>query len=308
MKKPALILLACILLAAGCTPANQLSDAEMATMVAQALTQFPTNTATEPPAAPPTALPTATAEPSATPTAEPSNTPLPSETPVILPGDTPAAGATPESPPLPTSTYAPDDPLTRLGPATSVDPMENSANWVWPTTNSTFSTIEFKDGAMWIKSLGTDAAWQLSAAREMTDFYLEMVARLESCSKTDSYGMMVRVPVLYEANRGYLYGLTCDGQYYLKIWDGLVAPKGKMTSLVSNTSHPAIQPGGLQFNRIGLMAVGNNLRLYANGVLLQEIQDSTFPKGYAGVFINQDFTPGLTMRVDMMSYWENPAP
>jgi hypothetical protein len=81
-----------------------------------------------------------------------------------------------------------------------------------------------------------------------------------------------------------------------------------MTNLIPLTANPAIISGPLQFNRMGVMAIGSNLRLYANGVLVGQITDTTYASGYAGAFINQNNTPDMKMQVDMMSYWKDPAP
>jgi len=73
------------------------------------------------------------------------------------------------------------------------------------------------------------------------------------------------VLVVTEADRGYLFGISCDGQYSLRKWDGKAGDKGVMTVLVNWTASPSIQAGSNKTNTIGFMAVGDRLILYANG-------------------------------------------
>jgi hypothetical protein len=318
MRKLVLAFAFLLITAAGCSPRGP-SDADMATRVAQILTTFPTSTPnpvlnpTLPPVAtspvqPPTTAPTVTEQPTAT--LPPTEPPLPSETPVPsltpLPSATPTITAT--ATPTAVVTLVPGDPVGRLGPATSTDPMDSPDTWLWPLGASEFTDMQFKNGAMLVTALKDVSGWRLEASRTLDNFYMEMAARLEKCSGSDSYGIIYRVPSLKEADQGYLFGFTCDGRYYLKSWDGKVQPEGQMTTLIRPTTSSAIQPGALVFNRLGVMAIGSRMILYANGVLLTEINDSKYSKGYWGVFINQDNTPNMVLRVDQMSYWENPKP
>lgn len=318
MKKVLPLIISLIVLA-GCFPSNQqLSDTDMATRVAQILTSYPTNTldpnlapsplpvepistvtplleATLTPSLTPTEIPTETPEPTATET----QTPEPSETP------TPATSATE---PQVAFTAPATDPVSRLGNPTSTDPMDSAAVWNWTVGPSPFTSLEFKDGVMLMKGLTDVSGWRLANTKNLDNVYIEMAARLDKCSGSDNYGLIFRVPVLSEADRGYLFGFTCDGKYYLRKWDGKVAPDGQMTTLIRPKASSAIQTGDGVFNRMGVMAVGDRLILYANGALLEEYRDSTFSGGYFGVFVNMDNTPNLTVRVDQMSYWLNPTP
>jgi hypothetical protein len=319
MKKVLPFLIVLILLS-GCFPSGQVSDAEMATRVAQILTSYPTNTvnpalAPSPMSVEPfnTSLPALaqTAEDTGTPTSAPTETPLPTatETPAAVPTDTPALPtSTIAVTPVAAFTAAPGDPVARLGNPTSSDPMDNAAVWNWTVGPSQFNNIDFRDGALLLTANSDISGWRLAGTESLDNVYIEMVAGLDKCAASDNYGIIFRVPVLREADRGYLFGFTCDGKYYLKMWDGKVSPDGKMTTLISPTRNAAIQPGSHVFNRMGVMAVGNRLLLYANGAYLAEFQDSLYPGGYFGVFVNQDYTPLLTLRVDQMGYWKNPSP
>lgn len=319
MKK-ALPLIVVFLYLTGCLPSRQASDADMATRVAQILTSHPTDTVdpnlapspipVEPfSTTPPLLEPTATASPVPTRTATETLVPTATETPTAAPSETPAGPtATQTAPPAPAFTAPATDPVGRLSSPTSIDPMDNPTTWNWTVGPSQYTNLEFKDGAMFLTATTEISGWRLAGTESLENVYIEMAARLEKCTGSDNYGIIFRVPVLKEADRGYLFGFTCDGKYYLKLWDGKIAPEGKMTTLISPKKSSAIQPGSAVFNRLGIMTVGNRLILYANGALLEEYRDNTFANGYFGVFINQDNTPNMTLLVDQMSYWKNPTP
>ena len=111
------------------------------------------------------------------------------------------------------------------------------------------------------------------------NFYLETVVQTpDVCDANDRFGLLFRAPDNF---RGYLFGLTCDGRYYLNVYDG-----DKTTELVRPASSPAIMTGNGQTNRIGVMAFGSKYILYANGYYLDQVYDYTFPaSGKLGYFV-----------------------
>jgi hypothetical protein len=58
---------------------------------------------------------------------------------------------------------------------------------------------------------------------------------------------------------------------------------------------------------MGLMADGDRLVLYANGVQLREVEDDTYDEpGSFGVFVGARQTEDFKIRVNEIAYWENP--
>ena len=229
------------------------------------------------------------------PTTLPTLTSMPTES--IAPTDQFTPTATLE----PTATFGPDDPRYSFGTPTWSDSMANSNNW--PTGDNTYSSIAFKNGEMLLTSLTTSYGWRLSTtAGVLSNFYLEMTARFDSCSGSDSMGLFFRVPDQALADRGYLFGLTCDGQYYLKRWDATVnAPTGTMYNLSMPHATTAYLPN--QLNRIGVLAANDNIKLYINGVMVNEVADDVWTQGYFGVFVKGTNTPNLLIHVTNVSYW-----
>ncbi len=265
---------------------------ELATRVSGTLTALPPAiplpTAIEPAGPSPTGLP---AETEAAPT--PTETPAASATP--LPSLTPTASPTPPV----TRTLPADDPRSTLGNPTWRDEFVTGANW--PLAEDRFTRAQVADGELVLTGLTTTDGWRLSWP-VVKDFYLEMTVETGTCAGSDHYGLIARVPDLNAANRGYLFGVTCDGRYSLRAWDGEA-----MTNLVRATPAASIQTGSEQVNRVGLLASGDQLILYVNGVRLTEIEDSTYAEeGSFGLFVGARQTSNFTIHVSEIAYWENP--
>ncbi|HTX80103.1 MAG TPA: family 16 glycoside hydrolase [Longilinea sp.] len=302
-----LVLVMAFILGACSSNGGSASDQDVQTRVAAILTQnapaitetlIPSPTSFLTTVAPTVALasetPTVTPTPGE-PTTLPTLTPKPTES--LVPTD--EFTATPTN--APTATFAPDDPRYALGTPTWSDSMANSNNW--PTGDNDYSSITFKNGEMLLTGLTTSYGWRLSTtAGVLSNFYLEMTARFDSCNGTDSMGLFFRVPDQAMADRGYLFGLQCNGQYYLKRWDATIdAPTGTMYNLSMPHATDAYLPNEL--NRIGVLAAGNNIKLYINGVLVNEVANDVWTTGYFGVFVKGTETSNLLIHVTNVSYW-----
>jgi hypothetical protein len=291
-----LILLASILLSAcstTSTPAPLPTVDLVGTIVAQTLAAQPTpvEMATSLPTEPPV-LPTPSPTPEPTPTQEPSPTPEPSPTNIPTASPVPATA-------IPAGT----DPRAQLGAPTFTDNMKTST--YWSTGADDFTDAAFRDDSLYITALtGTDG-WRLATMpTSLVNFYAEVSGAFEACSGSDHFGLIVRVPERSPADRGYLFGISCDGKYTFIEWDGSVEPTGLWTSHINWTANSAIISGEKQTNRVGVMATGSLLELYVNGVKVAELQDDTFAEGFLGIYVGSDETDQLTVRITDFSYWK----
>ncbi len=280
---------ACALPGAQATPPPD----DLATRVSGTLTALPAPM-TLPPEQPPQATEPPSPEPSPTATAEPTESP-PTETFTPEPSDTPTASFTPLATPTPLS----GDIRAQLGSPTWRDPLDAGGNW--PLGEDDFTRAEVEGGEMALTGLSTTDGWRLTWP-EIEDFYLEMSVTTGTCAGADHYGLMLRVPDRHAADRGYLFGFTCDGRYSLRAWDGET-----MTSLIRATASSSIVAGSDRANRMGVLADGHRLVLYANGTQIDEIDDDTFTDaGVFGVFIGARQTEQFTVRISEIAYWDNP--
>jgi len=303
------VLSACTLPLTQATP-PAVSDEEMATRVAKILTEMPQPTQ---------GLPTAELPPLNTPDSGPTLSVEVIETATL------AATTQPDQPtatqqPTATSNVVPtvvvttmpaftppvNDPRTKLGSPSWTDDMDEDT--YWPVGEDKYTAIDFKDGQLRLTGLTTTDGWRLAASEQLANFYLEATISTGTCAGTDRYGLMFRVPVAREANKGYLLGVSCDGKYSLREWDATLGSKGTMTTHINWTASDAIQAGSNKMNKVGIMAVGDRLIVYINGVMVNEVKDSTFSEGSFGLFIGARETTNFTISVDEISYWKNPTP
>ncbi|MEN6570671.1 MAG: hypothetical protein ABFD24_02400 [Anaerolineaceae bacterium] len=323
MKKLIPLILVLTLLLSGCNlltnqqPNQPLSDAEMATRVAELLATMTTpTTQLEFPTSAPQTLPTLASTPTeaALPTMTPvvviatlAPTPMPPTAvpPTAAPSETAVVAA---NTPTPTATAPAGDPAGRLGTPSSVDEMNNADHWGWPTGADQYLSIEFANGFMKMTGLTSLAGWRLPLVVQQINTYIEMTANSGTCSDKDSYGIIFRVPVFKEPTQGYLYEVTCDGYYRLWKWDGNVKPNGLATSLITWKQSAELHQGQNQVNRLGVMSVDDRLILYANGVKLGEVKDASYPAGFFGTFVRSGTAKSYTVSIDQMRFWENPTP
>jgi hypothetical protein len=230
--------------------------------------------------------------PTATPPAV--ETPSPTETPTPVPTDTPEATGTPTL--TPTGTISATDPKLNLGSPSWSDHFANGSNWY--LYSDEYATFKVKDSMLVMTSISTGYrnAWML-ALPEPENYYMEITAYPRACSGRDRYGVIFRT----DADTGYLFGFSCDGEYSLLKWDGETS-----TKLVDWKASTSILAGANQTNHLGLMVRDNQFALYANGSLLTEVKDSSYQKGGFGLFIGAQNTQDFKVQVTQADYWELP--
>jgi hypothetical protein len=197
-----------------------------------------------------------------------------------------------------TPTFLPEDPRLTLGPPSWIDSYANGNNW--PQGSDKYTSVLFENGTMKMTALTDTDGWRLTYPN-ITNFYLEAKFQTGTCEKTDHFGIIFRVPDISAANQGYFYGIQCDGKYFLKVF-----AENVMTSIVYAKTSIAIVTGKDSVNRLGIMAEGDKLSLYINGVLVKEINDTHFTRGGFGIFVGSDFVKNLTVSVDEIAYWSLP--
>ncbi|NPV42074.1 MAG: DUF1080 domain-containing protein [Anaerolineae bacterium] len=196
------------------------------------------------------------------------------------------------------------DPKVYLGDASWSDNMTAVGNWPLGTD---LSAATYDSETLMITSLSDKFAWRIATTEALGDAYIEATFKVGECAGADSYGIIFRVPENTGYNRGYLYGITCDGKYSLRSWDGMTGASGVMTWLQQATESSLIKSGKNQTNRLGIMAVGDRLIMYINGEKVGEVSDNMYSSGFFGIFIKRDKTQDLTIKVDDVGYWKNPT-
>jgi hypothetical protein len=132
---------------------------------------------------------------------------------------------------------------------------------------------------------------------EAGNVYVEITAEPGECVEKDSYGLAVRVDSI-NRNSGYALEFSCDGAYRMR---KLFA--GRVDTLIEWTDSSEINKGPNSTNQMGLLADGNQIALYANGELLETIEDPTFYSGNYALYSNAELTPGFTVDFDDFMLW-----
>lgn len=214
------------------------------------------------------------------------------------PSPTPLATTTPSIQPSPT--LNPTDPSASLGkPTWTTNFTSGKAFGLTTPVDDPEYHFEVTNGAMEMIGKKPDGfhAWRL-VFNTIQNFYLEAPFQTSTCSGLDRYGFIFRSP---DNNTGYFYGVSCDGQYSLRILES-----SGFSDLIKWTKSNDIHAGANQTNLLGVMAKDNIITLYANGHSLASITDSTFTKGVFGYFIASINTPNFTVLSNAISYWSIP--
>ena len=203
-------------------------------------------------------------------------------------------------PPSPTPVAPPEDPRASLGEPDFIDTFENDDNWSLYTDDHV--SFEIDDDQLVMTAFDPENwdGWTVSWP-EIKNFYLEMTTNTGDCSGMDRYGLVARATKTGDGYETYAFGFTCDGRYSLRKWDG-----ERYVTVFDWAAGESINEGSNQANRMGLLADGERLSLYANGHKLVTIQDDSYEQGKFGVFVGSANTPDFTVLVDEIAYWELP--
>lgn len=161
---------------------------------------------------------------------------------------------------------------------------------------------DVKDGKLVMTALQpTGDQWRVARASYLDNFYLQSkFAAGGACGGKDGYGLLVRAPDKKDGNinTGYVFSFSCDGKYRVYRMDN-----GNFNNIQNWTTHSAIRAGANQANVMGISAVGNNFRFFANNVLLFEFNDNAYAGGLYGLMIRSELTQNFQVFVDEIAGW-----
>lgn len=232
----------------------------------------------------------------ATPTPSPSDT----ATPTISPEPTSTPTLTPTAAMTPTPTLAAGDPRQGLGQPTWVERFEDGKEW--PLYEDSHARFEIGEDGLVMTAFNPDFynSWVLNW-RKADNLYLEATGRMSACDGRDSFGLMFRASRSEQGYVGYLFGVSCDGRYSLRAWDGET-----MVKIVDWSRHGGLPAGGDTERRIGVWADGATIRLYGQGELLAEVSDGRHDAGLFGLYVGAADTVDFTVTVCELAYWDLP--
>jgi hypothetical protein len=164
----------------------------------------------------------------------------------------------------------------------------------WDDAFDRYTTKQYGNNKYYIEVTTSNlVAWGL-ANRDVADFRLEVNAGQEAGPANNGYGILFR---FQDRNNFYRFDISGDGYFLLsKFHDG------EWVTLVPWTASSAINLGQVN-NRLGVEAVGSQIRIYANSTLLAEVKDDTLTHGNFGFFANTFSDPNLIVSYDDIKLW-----
>jgi len=130
------------------------------------------------------------------------------------------------------------------------------------------------------------------------DFFAEVAAEIEACAGKDAAGFSGRVGGA-SLDSGYALEVSCDGHYRLRRFS-----EGTVQVLRDWSPSEAIARGPNASNRLGLLADGDQVTAFANGIVLgPPVQDSSLGFGTFGLYASARETPGVAVNFDDFALW-----
>ena len=234
--------------------------------------------------------------------------PLATPTPLVLPSDTPRP---PTETPAPTPVWFPPTATFTLFPTPEILPTEDMR----PGIGALLFQDDFSDPTAWLLSqteagsmaLGKDELsivilqerTYLFSVRQQpvfSDFYLEITASTSFCRAKDEYGLLLRVsPDLAY----YRFSLSCDGYVRLDR-----AVEGRSSSPQPWMLSGAAPPGAPSQVRLGVWAVGDEMRFFVNDYYQFTVHDPVLWSGGLGVFARSASAEQVTVNFSDLQVYE----
>ena len=213
---------------------------------------------------------------------------------------TPTATDTPTPTETATSTPDQEDPAQRLGaPAWTYEFLGDTSPWDFESTQALYQT---SDGYLNITARA-NANWHnwWVSSPVLQNAYVESTIQMSECSGADRFGLIVRSTT--GGQNFYFLSITCDGRWgFFRMAEDV-----EIETIIGYESTEAITPGLAQPHRVGIWMDGNTFNIYINGDQVGTATDSQLDEaGMTGFMIVFANTPGFTVQVDQLKYWNIP--
>jgi len=222
--------------------------------------------------------------------------------------------------PIPTNTTVPTATIVWFPPsATPTLSALSATNAAAPTAEMDLGigakilTDDFSDEILWDTAVSDQASAAISRNRlslvaqpgvylaslrrdiVFRDFYAEISARPSLCRGDDNYGLIVRATGTYF----YRFVLSCNRMISVERINS--GTKLVIFEPALSGDAPAGPPGEV---KIGIWAVGNEMRLFLNDRFQFSIIDKSFPNGILGVFVRSAGDTSTSVTFSDLSVYE----
>ncbi len=217
--------------------------------------------------------------------------PFPTSTATVVPSPTATVvwfPATPTRSPAPTITVVPTPEMRPgVGAVTLADPFDGSGTR-WPVARSGAGSVAYGNNQLTLAvSQPKGTLMSLSSEPALTDFYVEITSQASLCRGEDMYGLLLRA-----ASEGDFYRLliNCNGSLRLER-----ATNGKLALVQDWTPSGQVPPGSPLQLRLGVWAVGQEMRVFINGIYQFSASDPVLHSGRLGLFARSAGSTPLTV-------------
>ena len=199
--------------------------------------------------------------------------------------------ATPTLLEVPTYTATPDM-SPGIGKVTLNDDFSDKSVWDTAASENGSATINRNHLTLTVQ----DGYYLSSMRRELplSDFYAEITAHPSLCRGEDNYGLIVRGVGSYF----YRFVLACNGQIRAERING--GTKLPIYEPVPSGDAPGA-PGEV---RIGMWAVGSEMRLFLNGRFQFSVTEKSFPSGALGVYVRSTGNTPVTVTFSDLTVYD----
>jgi hypothetical protein len=129
----------------------------------------------------------------------------------------------------------------------------------------------------------------------LTDFYAEITARIGLCRGADSYGLIIRAA----GNSFYRFVLTCNG--FMQVERIKDSVRLLVLEPIISGDVPLGPPGEV---KIGIWAVGGEMRLFLNDRFQFSLIEKTLSSGAFGVFVQSKSDTPMTIIFSDLNMYE----
>ena len=193
------------------------------------------------------------------------------------------ASATPTLNALPTYTATPEM-NPGIGQTRITDNFSDKT--LWDTVESNQASAVIKDGHL---TLAVESGVSIASLRRdvtLGNFYAEITAHIGLCRADDSYGILIRAV----GNSFYRFSISCNGLIQVE------RIKSSVRLIIHNPDASGDAPLGAPGEvRIGVWAVGGEMRLFLNDRFQFSVIEKTFPSGAFGVFVQSKGNSPVTI-------------
>ena len=188
------------------------------------------------------------------------------------------------------------DPSEILGPITWINSFDEGSLVIDDVANC--GRAAFDHGRLVVSETGVGGRFCTVLVQPGSgDYYVEVLAAQRTACTDAEYGLYLRGTIEGE---GALFGVTCDGNFSLAY-----SSEGFGGVFLDRLSENVLNSGPGPGNRLGVLARGDKLFIYANGAFLAEVSDEKFLEGGRfGLFVRTRPGNPVTVEFDDLKYWE----